>query len=324
MNMRTLRLSFLMAFVFFASAVYCGESHAFWLWDPKTKKFEDPKYAVKDTPQEQFDWAMRFYKANNFKQAVDEFIRLCEHYKDSDVAPEARYLAGRCYEELGKYLFAYEQYQKVVEDYPYTKRMDEILKREFNIANIFQAKSSPKLMDMELNVSLEKATTIYNKIVQNSAFCEYADKSLFNAADCYRRLRKYKEAMDSYDKLITDYPNSSLIQEAKYQLAQVTYEASLDPEYDQENTDDAIKKFEKISKTTPVPAIAKEADKAMGALRDKKSSSLNNTAAFYEKQGQYESAILYYQEVVDDFPDTQAGKIAAKKIQELQKRVKKK
>lgn len=298
-------------------------SLAFWVWTPKSKTAVNPKFAAKDTPNEQFEWAMRFFKEGEFKRAADEFIRLTEQYKDSDVAPEAQYYAGRAYEELGKYYFAYENYQTTIDKYPYTKRLEEILEREYNIANIFQAKDAPKLMDLELSVSLDRAITIYKKIIENSAFGEYADKSLYDMAECYRRSRRYNEAIDAYDRLITDYPNSSLLAEAKYQLASATYEASLDPDYDQESTDKALDKFEKISRTTPVPAIAAEADKAIDVLRTKKAGSLLNIASFYERQKKYQSAVIYYADIVYNFPETDAAGIAKERISNLEKKIKK-
>ena len=313
----------IIAAVFVMTLLFAHNSEAFWVWTPKDKFPENPKNAPKDTPEEQFDWAMRFYKNQEFKRSADEFIRLVAKYKESDLAPEAQYYAGRSFEELGKYYFAFENYQKTVDDYPYTKRLREILEREYNIAGIFQKKESPRLMDLELNVSLDRAITIYNKIIENSTFGEYADKSYFNMAECYRRSRKYNEAVDAYEKLITDYPQSSLVEESKYQLASTMYEASLDPDYDQESTDEALKKFERISKTTAIPSIAKEAGQAINTLRNRKADSILRIGEFYEKQKKYSGAIIYYKEIVQNYPDSSAAKLAGEKIELLKMKVKK-
>jgi len=302
----------------------CEVSSAFWLWSPKGNKLENPKYAPKDTPDEQYEWAMRFFQDKDFKRAAEEFVRLTAHYKDSDIAPEAQYYAGRSYEELGKYWFAYQNYQKTVDNYPYTRRMDEILHREYNIANIFESKEEPRLMDIELNLSLEKATIIYKDIVKNSAFGEYADKSLFRMADCYRRMKKYNEAIDAYNTLINDYPTSSLASDARYQLAYTTYEASLDPEYDQESTDEALRKFQEIAKTTAVPQLATEADKALSILRNRKAGSIMKIAMFYERTGKPKSAIIYYQDIVNNFPETESAPLAKERIDVLEDKLSKK
>ena len=297
-------------------------SYAFWVWTPKSKTMVNPKWASKDTPREQYDWAMQFYNTNDFKRAAEEFVRLTDSYPDSDLAPEAQYYAGRAYEELGKYYFAYKNYQKTLDDYPYTKRMEEIIGREYNIANIFQTEETPKLMELELSLSMDRAVEIYKKIVENAPFGTYADKSLYKMAECYRRMMKYKEAIDAYEKIIKDYPESKLVSEAKYQLAYTRYEASLAPEYDQESTEEALKEFKQIQKTTPVPAIAREAEKVLEELKIKKANSIMKIAEFYEKRGKYRSAMIYYKDVTGKFYGTAVSEEAQKRIDRLQKRIK--
>lgn len=300
------------------------DSYAFWLWTPKDKKFQNPKYAVKDSPKEQYQWAQRFYKAGDFKRAAEEFARLAQSYPDSEYAPEAQYYAGRSYEELGKYWFAYQNYQKTVENYPYTDRMNELLEREYNIAGIFANKDTSKLLDMELSMSIDRSVIVYGKIVENSPFGELADKSLYNMADSYRRMLKYNEAIEAYEKIINDHPESKLVPEAKYQLAYTRYQASLSPEYDQESTDEALREFKQIAKTTHIPKVAEEADSLITELKRRKANSTLKIAQFYEKRGKPKSALMYYKDVAAKFPGTEAAQEAEKKIEILEKRISKK
>ena len=155
------------------------------------------------------------------------------------------------------------------------------------------------------------------KIVENSPFGEYADKSTYKMAECYRRLRRYDQAIEAYEKVIKDYPESDLVSEAKYQLAYTRYEASLDPEYDQETTEEALREFKKISKTTAVPAVAEEAEAALRELRSKKAGNAIKIAEFYERQKKYQSAIIYYKDIVSKYPDTKEGEKAREKIEYL-------
>jgi len=319
--MRKLLVILFVFFAFLVSVSAGNTSYAFWVWTPQSKTMVNPKFAVKDSPGEQFDWAMRLFKQNDFQRAANEFIKLTRHYSDSDLAPEAQYYAGRSYEELAKYYFAFQHYQKTIDDYPYTKRMKDIIKRQYNIANIFQTKETSKLMDLELSMSLDRAVAIYKKIVENTPFGEYADKSLYKMAECYRRMQKYNEAIEAYERIINDYPESSIASEARYQLAYSKYEASLEPEYDQEGTEEALEKFDQISRTTSVPAIAKEAEKALDALKSRKADSALKIAEFYERRKKYESALIYYEDVVGKFPETDAAKCAGEKIDYLKQRI---
>jgi len=313
----TICITFILMFSFVIDA------SAFWVWTPKSKFPVNPKYAVKDTPREQYSWAMYFFGQNDFDRAAEEFVRLVEFYPDSELAPESQYYAGRSYEEQGKYLFAFQSYQKTVEKYPYTKRMEEIIEREFNIANTFRDKETPKLMDLELSVSLERAIEVYNDIVENNPFGKYSDKALLNAAGCYRRIGKYPQAIESYEKIINDYPESEIVPEAKYQMAYAKYEASLEPEYDQESTEQALRDFQEISETTAVPALAEEANKVLSELKIRKAESEMKVAEFYEKRKKYQSAIFYYGKIIAKYRGTASAEKAKERITILEGKIKK-
>jgi outer membrane assembly lipoprotein YfiO len=300
-----------------SSMVNVPTAEAFWVWTPDGKEPINPKFAPKDTPEDQFDWAMSFFKENDFKRAADEFLRLTDSYKESEYAPEAQYYAARAFEEQGKYLFAFENYQTTVEKYPYTKRLEEIVERQYNIGQIFQNRESPKLMNHELNDSLDKAVEVYKKVVDNQTFGNFADKALLSMGDCYRRMKKYSEAIDTYNLVIKDYPKSSLVEEAKYRMAYATYEASLDPEYDQVSTDKAIIKFRKIAKTTSIPQIAEEAEIAINTLQEKKAGSVFQVAEFYEKQKKYKSAMVYYRDVIEKYPGSKTAETAQERLEKI-------
>ena len=47
------------------SAPYLFGPIAFWMWTPETNKWINPKYAVKDTPQEQLQVGTDLYKTTN-------------------------------------------------------------------------------------------------------------------------------------------------------------------------------------------------------------------------------------------------------------------
>ncbi|MFH1797967.1 MAG: outer membrane protein assembly factor BamD [Candidatus Omnitrophota bacterium] len=306
-------ISLLIIFIFLSE----GPCYAFWVWTPKSKTAVNPKFAVKDDPYAQFEWAMQFFKQYEFGRAAEEFSRLTKNYPDSEWAAEAQYYAGRSYEEMGKYYFAFQNYQKTIDDYPYSRRVNEIIKRQYNIANIFQTKETSKLMDLELTLSIDRAVTIYKQIIENSPFGEYADKSLYKSAECYRRMMQHKDAMEAYERIVNDYPDSKLVPEAKYQLAYTKYEASLEPEYDQESTDEAINEFKEISDTTAIPAIAMEAKKVFKELKNRKAGSELKVAEFYERQKKYKSAVMYYEEILRQFPNTDAAEYAQGKIKVL-------
>ncbi len=309
-------LSFLAILFFVESAAV-----AFWVFTPRDKNFVNPKYVVKDTPEEQFHWAMRFYESGDFETAAREFTMLTESYADSTFAPEAQFYAARSYEEQGRYWFAYQNYKKTIDNYPFTVRMDEIIERLYNLGRMVEGIETARIMGIELSESLERAAAIYKTIVDSSPFSPYADKALFRLGDVKRRMRKYPEAMQAYARIMADYPESSIREEARYQLAFTKYEASLSPEYDQESTERALREFEEIVDTSAVPSAAAEAEKMLAELRERKAESTFKIAEFYERQGRYTSAIMYYDSIRGKFAGTSAAEHADERIKRLENRM---
>ena len=293
------------------------DAYSFWIWTPKTKKLINPKHAAKDTPEEQFKWAMKFYEEKDYKRSAEEFERLTKAFQDSDLAPEAQYYAGRSFEALGKSFPAFTAYQKVIDSYPFTKRIDEIIEREYDIGQIMYKKHVATLMGIELMTDLERANEVFQKVRDNAPFGSYADKAQFMIGQCYKKSEQYAEAIEAFQRLIDEYPKSNLFDKARYEVAQCTYLASLKPDYDQELTDEAIREFKAIAESREGLGISEDAKTAVGQLENRKAESIFKTAEFYSRNKHYVSAIMYYKEIVDKYPKSPLADVAAKKIETL-------
>ncbi len=285
-------------------------AEAFWVWTPKSKGLVNPKYAVKDSPEQQYDWAMSFYKEGDYKRAAEEFIRLVEHYKNSELAPDAQYYTALSYQKAGKYYIAFQNYQKVIENYPFTERIDEIIKAEYEIGEVFFNKHSGALMGVELMTDVEKAIEIFIKIIENIPYSAYADNAQFMIGSCYKKLQQYNEAVEAFQKLTQEYPASDLVEKAKYEQAQCMYLVSLNADYDQEPTDEAIQEFKKYSSESLDNKLKIEVDQTIAILEQKKAESVFKSAEFYEKQKKYKSARIYYREILRKYPRTSYALLA--------------
>ena len=295
---------------------------AYWIWTPESKKFVNPKYAVKDSPKEQFDWAMSFYDAKDYKRAAAEFEKLTRNYEYSEYASRAQYHVGLCYEEMGKFYMAFQAYQKAIDNFPHIENIDEIIEREFNIGNLYLARTNPKILGVDIITSLDRAVEIFKKVVDNAPYGRLAEEAQFKLGEALKRSERYDEAVQAFQRLVDEYPNSRLIDRAKYEVAYCAYKSSLKPAYDVGSTDKAIKAFEEFVETSKDEELSKEADATIQRLKDKAAEKSFSTAKFYESQKHYSSAIIYYQDVVNKFPDSSFANEARAKIEELRNKEK--
>lgn len=313
---------------FFAMAViFCvliqAPSYGYWIWTPQAGTWINPRWAVKDTPQEQFNWAMQFYKAKDYKKAVDEFLKLVRYYPQAELAAESQYYAGYSFEALEEYEQAFLAYQKAIDTYPFSKRMEEMIEREFEIANKFYEGQRVKLWGIPTFPSIWKAIEIYQKVVDNAPYGKYADNALYKIGECYKKAGDYQQARLSFQKLFDEHPQSDLAEEAKFQAGLCASQASLNPSYDQSVTDEALKEIEDFSSRHPSSNLTAEADKMYQALREKKAQSDFSIGEFYLKQKRYDAAAVYYRNIIDNYSDANCVDKAKERLRIIEERTKK-
>lgn len=304
--------------VFFS---FLSSAFSFWIWTPETGKWINPDSYVRDTPEEQFNLGYKKFQEEDFKGAIGAFKKLVKHYEKSKYAPEAQFYIGQAQERLGKYYQAFQAYQKIIDTYPYTSRVDEVISLEYKIGNLYFVRDNEDRELMEKLSFLDdnsRAIEIFKKVVDNSPYGEYAPLAQFKLGLMYKRIGDYPGAEEAFKNLITGYPGSELADDAVIQLAEVASEKEAKVDYSQEGTEIAIKRLEEMSQAGDMP---QEGDKILTRLKERKAESLYNTAKFYEKQKLYDSAIVYYEEVVKQYPNTDWAAVAAEKVAAFKRKV---
>ncbi|MBN1405997.1 MAG: tetratricopeptide repeat protein [Candidatus Omnitrophica bacterium] len=301
-----------------------GENAAFayWIWTPQTKKWINPRYAPKDTPKEQLLYSMDLFEAKDYKKALDEFKKVVSYYPRSESAAEAQYYIGRCQEELQNYYQAFLAYQEGVEKYPFSQRLDETVKREYDIGEKLFSGEKVKFIGMSFSATPEQIIEIFQKVVSDAPYSEYAPTAQYKIGELYKRLGFYNEAIEAFQKITTNYPDSAIADDAKYQVAICAASGSPGSAYDQQLTAEAIKKFDEYVKANPDSVKVKEAQKEKGELIEKKARSLYSIAHFYERRGKPNSAIIYYDDIVNNFPSSSIAPSAMERAETLKKKSK--
>ncbi len=299
--------------------VSASPAYAYWIWTPKTGKWVNPKTMVKPTPKEQFDYAMEFYNLKKYDESIREFKKLIKNYPKSFEASESQYYIGRSEEEKNNLYEAFIAYQKVVDKYPFSERIKEIIEREYKIGEIFMSGEKRKALGVPLPVE-NPSIEIFTKVVENSTFGPLASKAQYKLGLVLKGLARFDEAEEAFNKIITNYPDSEWVEPAKFQIASCRAALSRGPEYDSGSANEAKDKFEAFLKDHPDAVLSKEAEDNISKLREKEAASNYNIAVFYEKQKAYSAARIYYDEVIDNYSDSPWAVKAKEKVEALEKK----
>ncbi|MFA5177063.1 MAG: outer membrane protein assembly factor BamD [Candidatus Omnitrophota bacterium] len=312
--MRRIILSFCIIFALAVTPAY-----PFWIWTPKSGKWVNPKNVAKDSPKEQFDYAKGFYDEKKYPEAIREFRKLLKAYPKSFEASESQYYLGVIEEKLDNLYEAYLAYQKVIDKYPFSERIKEIIEKEYNIAEKFIGGYKRKALGVTLPVE-NPAIEILAKVVENSTYGPLAPKAEYKLGLLLKGLQRYYEAEDAFNKVISNYPDSEWVEPAKFQVASCRAAVSRGPDYDQGAMQDAKQKFEEFVKEHPDAVLSREAEDNIGKLKEKEAAASYNIAVFYEKQKAYPAARIYYENVMINYSDSPWAAKALERLQLMEKK----
>ncbi len=294
-------------------------AYPFWIWTPKKSRWVNPKASVKPSPQEQLKFAQALYEQSKYNEAIDECRKLIKYYPKAFEASEAQFYMALSFEGEKKLYEAFQAYQKVIDKYPFSKRLDEIIEKELRIAQAFMAGEKRKIGKVELPVE-NPAIEILRKVVDNSAYGKSASYAQYLLGMTLKEAFRYQEAMEEFEKVGTTYPESEWASQAKFQAADCASKIAPKSDYDQELTKEAKKKFEEFVKSQPLPELKEEAVSKIDTLKEKEAEGALKIAEFYEKQKKFDAARIYYQEVLDKCPYCLSATPARDKLKELEKK----
>jgi outer membrane protein assembly factor BamD len=253
------------------------------------------------TAKEQLIVAQDAFDKNDYALALRAARRVVKTWPLSDYAPQSQYLVGRCYQENGSSERAFKEYQKLLEKYPKSVNYDEVLKRQYEIADRFLAGEWFRLWGyIPAFPSMEKTAGLYESIVKNGPYSAIAPQAQLKIGTAREKQSNYPEAVKAYERAADRYNDRAAIaSEALYREGLAYDKQAATAEYDQSTAAQAIAVFGDFILLFPNDPRVPEAQKIIGSLKIEQARGSFETAKFYEKDHKWVSARIYYNEVVN-------------------------
>jgi len=198
--------------------------------------------------------------------------------------------------------------------------VDEVIEREYKIADAFFAGKMIKIVGKWQIPAKDKAIEIFKAVADNAPYGKYADLAKFKAGMSYKDIQDYDSAILMFKDVIDRYPNSAVMDKARFQLAECSKLLAVKPAYDQTPTNLARKEFEDFLKKHPDSDMAPDARQVVDKLKSREAENIYETGKFYEARRASESAVIYYKDIVRNYPDTEWAKLAQERLDEIEKK----
>jgi outer membrane protein assembly factor BamD len=269
--------------------------------------------------KEQLEVAEEAFEAGNYKLAHKAARRTVRVWPLSDYAPQAQYVMARCLEARGQDEKAFKEYQKLLEKYPKAVNYQEVLMRQFEIANRYLDGKWFKLLGhIPFFPSMDKTAGMYEKVIKNGPHSEIAPQAQMNVGAAREKQSNFVQAVKAYEKAADIYHDQKPVAaEALFRAGEAYHKQAKTAEYDQSVAGKAISTFADFLTLYPDDPRADEAQKVIDSLRAEQARGALNIARYYEKKRQWRGARIYYNEVVAADPNSPYAEEAKSRIAAL-------
>jgi outer membrane protein assembly factor BamD (BamD/ComL family) len=277
---------------------------------------------MKPRAKDQLEVAQAAFDKTNYSIAMKASRRVVAVWPLSDYAPQAQYLVGRCYEARGSDEKAFAAYQKLLEKQPKITNYQEILQRQYVIANKFLAGKWFRLFGtVPLYPSMDKTAELYTKIVKNGAYSDIAPQAQMNIGAAREKQSNYPLAVKAYELAADRYADRPQVAaDAIYRGGLALRKQAKTAEYDQSIAGKAIATFTDFMTLYPDDKRVPETQRIIAELRAEQARGNFQTAKFYEKYKKWKGSLVYYNEVLIHDPSSPYAGQARERIDELKKR----
>lgn len=167
-----------------------------------------------------------------------------------------------------------------------------------------------KAKSLYYNKDYDEAVSIFQSIILDYPGREIIDSTQYFLAMCRYKKEEFLIASYEFSKLIQNMPLSSLVPEAQFMLADCYYRLSPPMPLDQKYTKKAIEEFQAFLDFYPQHKLVPEASQKISKLIDKLAYKDYNSAYIYEKLENYNAAIFFYTQIIENYHDTKYAPLA--------------
>ena len=227
------------------------------------------------------------------------------------------FIKGELYFCRGKYTKAAKSHEKLLTDYPRSPLCEAALDRQFVIATAYLAGRKKKVLGFIKLKGYAEGVRIMEKITDRVGLdTPMGTEASLAVAKSYEKRRLYNEAYLKWWEISLHWNEGPVGKEALLGMARCKLSAyNKQPEYkrhlyDASGLSTAKSCYARFKLLYPVDARQINVDKILEEIDEQLAYKQLSIGRHYQATGYGQAANLYYQMVVNDWPDTQAAETA--------------
>ncbi|MDR2863165.1 MAG: tetratricopeptide repeat protein [Puniceicoccales bacterium] len=291
--------------------------------------------------------AWQLQREGDLSDAADILTSIIATYPGTDFAAESYFLLGVIYRREHRFEDGFEVLDELIHRHPefrhvssgvelkqnipggtntkpsselwLSRGFDDVIELQFKIASDIKSGERPYLWGWFPWFRDEaKGLDFFERISNNAPFGALGDKALYEKGNLAVDLDKHEDAIDAFERIISNYPDSKLVPDAYLALARTYAGTVIGAEWDQGATRSALNFYNDFVTLFPTHSSAPVAAENAHKMRDLLSQNRYDLGLFYyETRNNPRAGAIFFNEAINAAPESKTAEDARKKLAEI-------
>jgi len=220
------------------------------------------------------------------------------------------FMRAELFATAGKYTKAVRSYDKFLNTFSESPLYDAALERQFSIATGFLAGQKRKVLKFFKIKGYAEGARIMEQIAGRTGDNPMAIKAQLSIAESLEKRGKFKEAFEKWSEISQKWPAGQIGKESLLAMGRCKHAAYEGPDYNGSNLLSAKGYYQQFQAKYPEEARKFEITKRLVQIEEQLAYKQFCIGRYYQQTADTQSANLYYQMVLDSWPETTAAKMS--------------
>jgi len=236
-----------------------------------------------------------------------EFTELAGADFDAFVEAEMELASGR----FGKAMKKYDQFLSA---YPESAFYESVLQRQYSVGTAFLGGQKRRVLKAFKMKGYSQGVKIMQRIADRAGDAPIAKSAMVAIAEGYEKREKFIEAYETWQDISSRWPSGRIGKKSLLGMARSMHASYGGPKYDATSLISAKSYYQQYKLRYPEEATEIGISSKLKQIEEQIAYKQFTIGLFYQRTGSKQAANLYYQLVLDNWPNSTAAKMARENI----------
>ncbi len=210
----------------------------------------------------------------------------------------------------GKFVKAIRAYDKLLLRYPRSELHDVVLDRKFAIGTLFLGGHKKRVLKIFKIKGYAEGAKIMERVSDAAGDAPLAVAAAVAVAQSLEKRGKYNDAYHKWSEISSRWPTGKIGKDALLAMGRCKHAAYRGPKYDSSGLISAKSYYENFRMRHPQEAKALDIGEKLEYIEEQSSFKQFKIGRYYQKTDNNQSARIYYQKVIANWPGSTGAKMA--------------